>query len=162
MSCANADFYQAVLTAGAILTGFSGSFLQFRIQREANYYRFPAALIDREDADRDVGRDVLIDLTHFSPPFLLIILATSLALTFGFLFPLLGMGECASFVSPRLVTGGLVGALVFLAAYFLAELRHYRILRFLEDDKSQWLSQSPVIAGAVLLASAGWILIIRG
>jgi len=32
-------FYEAALTAGAITSGFIGTFLAFRIQREAGYYR---------------------------------------------------------------------------------------------------------------------------
>lgn len=40
---------QSLLQAGAILAGFCGTFLAFRIQREASYYRQPVA-------DFDTGR----------------------------------------------------------------------------------------------------------
>ena len=53
-------FYTAVLTAGAILTGFAGTFLQFRIQREASYHRQPAVSFEEANA-----KDVFIGLTHF-------------------------------------------------------------------------------------------------
>src|SRR5437667_344489 len=41
MAPSDCEFFQSVLTAGAIISGFCGSFLVFRIQREAEYYRVP-------------------------------------------------------------------------------------------------------------------------
>ncbi len=66
------SFYTATLSAGAILMGFYGTFLAFRIQREANYYRQPAL-----DFGLSEARDVYIGLTHFSSSFLLIVMTTT-------------------------------------------------------------------------------------
>ena len=55
------SFYTATLSAGAILTGFCGTFLSFRLQREANYYRQVALDFETREA-----RDVFVDLTHFT------------------------------------------------------------------------------------------------
>jgi hypothetical protein len=111
-------FYAAVLSAGAILTGFSGTFLQFRIQREANYYRQPV-LFYVEGAEQGKGQDVAIGLTHFTGAFLLIIVSTLMAVTFGFVFPLLALAEMAPhFVSPKFVTVGLLSTLFPLLGYF--------------------------------------------
>jgi hypothetical protein len=85
-------FYAAVLSAGAILTGFSGTFLQFRIQREANYYRQPV-LSYVEGAEQGKAQDVPIGLVHFTGAFLLIIVSTLMAVTFGFVFPLLALAQ---------------------------------------------------------------------
>jgi hypothetical protein len=43
-------FYTSVVSAGAILTGLAGTFLQFRIGREASYYQQPVPfqLLDKE------------------------------------------------------------------------------------------------------------------
>ena len=82
------DFYVAVLTAGTLLTGFSGTFLTFRIQREANYYRQPALSYDQEDA-----RDIFIGLSHFTSSFLLIICSVVLDIVFGFLLPLVALAD---------------------------------------------------------------------
>ena len=68
-----------MLTAGAILSGFCGTFLAFRIQREAAYYRQPAV-----DYHGNKGKDVYIGLTHFTSAFLLLALATVCSVTFGF------------------------------------------------------------------------------
>ena len=37
----NANFFESALNAGAILTGFCGTFLVFRIEREAGFFRAP-------------------------------------------------------------------------------------------------------------------------
>ena len=117
-------FYAAVLTAGAILTGFAGTFLQFRIQREASYYRQPAVSFEEARA-----KDVFIGLTHFTAAFLLITLSALMSVIFGFALPLLTLAEMAPlFVTPKVVTVGLLSALLPLLGYFFAELTHYRIL----------------------------------
>jgi len=128
-------FCAAVVSAGAILTGFSGTFLQCRIQREANYYRQPV-LSYVEGATEGNAQDAYIGLTHFTGAFLLIIAATLMAVAFGFVLPLLGLAEMAPpFVSPKFITVGLLSTLSPLGGYFLTELIHYRILstRLLHD-----------------------------
>jgi hypothetical protein len=128
-------FYEAVLSAGAILTGFSGTFLQFRIQREANYYKQPVTSYVK-GATEGKAQDAYIGLTHFTDAFLLIIAATLMAVAFGFVFPLLGLAEMAPpFVSRKFITAGLPSTLFTLGGYFLTELIHYRILstRLLHD-----------------------------
>jgi hypothetical protein len=104
-------FYAAVLSAGAILTGFSGTFMQFRIQREANYYRQPVlSYVERGETGK--AQDTYIGLTHFTASFLLIITATLVALTFGFVVPLLALAEIGPWpVTPRFVALGLLSAL---------------------------------------------------
>jgi hypothetical protein len=146
-------FYAAVLSAGAILTGFSGTFLQFRIQREANYYRQPV-LSYVEGARAGKAQDTYISLTHFTAAFLLIIMATLTALAFGFVFPLLALAEMSpQFVSPRFVTFGLLSALFPLLGYFLTELFHYRILSMgLMNDITEWRQEWPVVVVAIAAA----------
>jgi len=110
-------FYAAVLTAGVILTGFAGTFLQFRIQREASYYRQPAVSFEEARA-----KDVFIGLTHFTAAFLLITLSALMSVIFGFALPLLTLAEMAPlFVTPKVVTVGLLSALLPLLGYFFAE-----------------------------------------
>jgi hypothetical protein len=112
------SFFEAALTAGAILSGFCATFLVFRIQREAAYYRQPVA-----DYRERKGIDVFIGLTHFSSAFLLLSLAAVCSATFGFVFPLLALSGSEWIAErPRLVVGGMVGALVLIAAYILDEL----------------------------------------
>jgi len=77
------SFYEAALTAGAILSGFSGTFMAFRIQREANYYRQPVL-----DFREGKGRDVALGLSRFNSSLLLIILGTLCSMAFGVLWPL--------------------------------------------------------------------------
>jgi hypothetical protein len=88
-------FFAASLSAGAILTGFCGTFLSFRIQREANYCRQPVL-----DFQSGTAKDVCIGLSHFSSSFLLLILASLLAVAFGFVSPLLAL---AVFQSPKVL-----------------------------------------------------------
>jgi hypothetical protein len=138
----NPEFFSAALTAGTILIGFSASFLQFRIQREANYYRQPALSFEYAEA-----KDIFIGLSHFTSSFLLIIVSTMLDVVFGFFLPLLVLAEPnLLFISPRLVIAGLIAALVFLVGYFCAELVHYRILnRRLIHDMYEWERQWPLV-----------------
>jgi hypothetical protein len=143
------DFYTAVLTAGTVLTGFTGSFLQFRIQREANYYRQPVL-----DFETGKAKDVAIGLSHFSSSFLLLICAVVLEIAFGFILPLLAMADVHfSFLKPNLIVAGLIAALIILAGYFCAELVHYRILNTrLLHDKAEWGRQWAVVSITLALA----------
>jgi len=152
------SFYEAVLSAGAILTGFSGSFLQFRIQREANYYRQPAL-----DYQTGVARDVFIGLTHFTLAFFLIIIATLMSMTFRFIFPLLGLADMApSFVNRLSITVGLLSTLCPLSGYFLTELIHYRILSsHLVEDFSSLRREWPGLVIGLGGAALCWIVAFR-
>lgn len=141
------EFYSSVTTAGAILAGFSGTFLSFRIQRESNYYR-------QVSIERGEARDVYIGLSHFTSSFMLIICSTILSLVFRFLLPLFGLVRpTLSIISPGLVVAGLVAALIFLVGYFWAELVHYQILsRRLLHDKAEWGRQWPLVITTFALA----------
>jgi len=115
------QFFEATIAAGAILSGFCGTFLAFRIQREANYYRQPAL---------DSRRSVDINLQQFSSAFFLLILAALCSVVFGFIIPLLALaGSAWAMEQTKWVVGGLLAALILLAAYFFDELVHYHILR---------------------------------
>jgi uncharacterized BrkB/YihY/UPF0761 family membrane protein len=137
------DFYTAVLTAGPILTGFSGSFLQFRIQREAGYYRQPSP----------DGRDNALNLTHFTASFLLIICCTMLALIFGFLLPLAHIGGLLRLPSRGIVVSGLFASMAFLIGYFVSEMIHYDIRpNKLKNDAIEWQRQRWIIGLTLLFA----------
>jgi hypothetical protein len=144
-------FFESVIAAGAILTGFCGTFLAFRIQREAAYYRQPAL-----DFPSGTAKDVFIGLTHFTAPFLLLILATICALVFGFLVPLFAIaGARNTLLSPALVVAGLVAAVILLMAYFCAELTHYRILSAaLLHDVHEWRTGRAIVIVALILSIA--------
>jgi hypothetical protein len=142
-------FYATVLSAGAILTGFSGTFLQFRIQREANYYRQPV-LSYVEGKMAGEAQDVYIGLTHFTGAFLLIIISTLMSMAFGLVFPLLALVEMTpQFVNPKFIALGLLSTLSPLVGYFLTELIHYDILTTrLVHDISEFRRELPgVIVG---------------
>jgi hypothetical protein len=152
---ATASFYESVLGAGAILSGFCGTFLSFRIQREANYHRQPAVSFDAGDA-----KDVFIGLTHFTSSFFLLILGTLCSVVFGFLLPLFGIAGLS--LAPRnvgVVVGGLSAALVLIAAYFLDELVHYGILRVgrLLNDAREWRGESIIVAIGVMGAVIAYL-----
>ena len=120
------NFFESVIAAGAILTGLCGTFLAFRIQREASYYSQPVL-----DFDSCSAKNVKINLTQFSLAFGLLLAATVTALIFGFVIPLLAIaGAQGCLISPWLVVGGLLFAVALLLAYLVAELVHYRILRY--------------------------------
>jgi len=147
-------FFGSLLSAGAILSGFCATFLVFRIQREAAYYRQPVV-----DYSEEKGKDVYIGLTHFTSAFLLLVLATVCSATFGFVFPLLALNG-STWISdrPGLVVGGMIAALLLIGAYFVDELVHYQILRNLRNDASEWKREWWVIAGGILsaIASLWW------
>jgi hypothetical protein len=144
------SFFAAVVGAGAILSGFCGTFLAFRIQREANYHRQPVLSYENADA-----KDIHIGLTHFTYAFLLLLLATTCSLAFGFLLPLLALAQVAfALHTIGLVVGGLVAAVVLLAGYFIAELVHYDILtsHLLHDLEEKRSERGIVIAAGFLAA----------
>ena len=111
-------FFSASLSAGAILTGFCGTFLSFRIQREANYCRQPVVDFETEQA-----KDIFIGLSHFTSSFLLLIVASLLSVVFGFMLPLFALGGTT--VSKQVVVAGITAAVIFVAAYFACEMVHY-------------------------------------
>lgn len=117
-------FYQAVIGAGATLSGFCGIFLAFRIQREANYYRQPALSFGQDE-----GKDIFLGLTKFSGPMFLLLLATICSVVFGFVFPLFALvGSFWALSHVRFIAAGLLAALILLGSYFLGELIHYDVL----------------------------------
>jgi hypothetical protein len=144
-------FFGAALSAGAILSGFCGTFLAFRIQREASYYRQAAV-----DFHEGTGKDIFVGLTHFSSAFLLLVLATLFSGTFGFVFPLLALYGSRWFVfHAGLVVGGMIASLLLIAAYFVDELIHYRIISGrLAHDASEWKREWWVVTIGILAAIA--------
>jgi hypothetical protein len=147
------SFFEAVFAAGAILSGFCGTFLSFRLQREANYYRQPAL-----DFKTQKAVDIVVNLTHFTSAFCLLILATLCATIFGFVLPLFAISGSAWLLARHwLVVAGLVATQILLVAYFLAELRHYKILRHrLANDKREEDGQKPIAIGAISFALAAF------
>ena len=150
-----ARFCEAALTAGALLSGFIGTFLSFRIQREANYYRQPVTKF-YEGADVGRGQDAWIGRSQFNSSFLLIILAALSAAVFGILLPLAALACLPSeTVSVELVLAGVVFSLVLAAFYFLDEMIHYEIIKFsrLAADLKSWGNvESVVVVIGILLA----------
>ena len=153
MSVDHATFFSACLSAGAILSGFCGTFLSFRIQREAMYYRQPAL-----DFASRTAKDVPILLSHFSSSFLLLIIASVLALGFGFVLPLLALADVV--VSRRLVVAGMLVSVLFVASYFLCEMRHYGVLdNRLLNDRREW-GKSKVLVGTTFVLAVSIILLV--
>jgi len=149
-------FFESIINAGAILAGFCGTFLAFRIQREASYYRQPVL-----DYEKGKAKDIFIGLTHFTSAFLLLILATLCAFTFGFIIPLLAIaGSFWALAQTALVVSGLVASLVFILSYFLDELIHYRVLSVnLVNDAREWRREWIIVIGALTITLACSILI---
>jgi len=157
MSAPQADFFSAALSAGSILTGFCGTFLSFRIQREANYYRQPAL-----DFKSRRAKDVPINLSHFSSGFFLLIVATLTATVFGFALPLLALSGLGG-IKEKIVAGGLLSALILAGGYFWIELRHYRILsNRLLNDAREWGSQVRSLVICILLAVGAFLIVVCG
>jgi hypothetical protein len=143
------QFFAAALSAGAILCGFCGTFLSFRIQREAGYYRQVAL-----DFEKQKARDIYIGKTHFTSSFLLLCLATVCSAVCGFAFPLLALNGTVWAANRGLVVGGMIAALILLAAYFAAELVHYGILSGrLVNDAREWKTEGWIVAMGVALAA---------
>lgn len=143
------QFFAAALSAGAILCGFCGTFLTFRIQREAGYYRQVAL-----DFNSGQAKDIYVGRTHFTSAFLLLTLATVSSAVFGFVLPLLALNGTACVASrPGVVAGGMIAALILLGSYFVAELVHYRILSGrLVNDAREWKTEWWIVAFGVLAA----------
>ncbi len=143
------SFYESIIAAGTILSGFCGTFLAFRIQRDATYYRQPVLSFERGEA-----KDIHVGLTHFTSTFLLLILGTVSSTVFGFLLPLIALAGCARLLAnPGFVVGGLVGTLILIAAYFVDELIHCSILSTrLLGDAREWGSEKHVVIGGIALA----------
>lgn len=147
MNPPDGHFFEIMLTAGSILAGFCTSFLVFRIQREADYYRNPSS-------------EGIIDQQHFTSSFLLVILATLLVAIFGVVFPMFYLaGISFALISPRSTVAGLLSAMVLLAGYFFDELYHYHILR--KFDKDGWKSEWWILAITICLSIVVAALILR-
>jgi len=148
-------FYEAALTAGAILSGFIGTFVNFRIQRESNYYRQPVTKFD-EGATHGRGQDAWIGLSRFNSSFLLIILAAFCSTAYGVFLPLSALAHWPRFtVSAPTILAGIVASLILVAAYFLDELIHYEVLkpsRLVSDLKSWACHDWILVLSGVLLA----------
>ncbi len=129
------NFFAASLNAGAILAGFCATFLSFRIQREAGYYR----------SSDGSGKD----LSHFTASLLLLLLATIWTVICGIVLPLLALVGMGSSISPRLIVGGVIGGLLLLGAYFVTELCHYHVFKFLKNDPAEWKREWPLAAVGV-------------
>jgi hypothetical protein len=146
-------FFESIIGAGAILSGFCGTFLAFRIQRESNYYRQPAVSFELEK-----GKDVFIGRTCFSPAFKLLLFGTCCSAVFGFLLPLLALAGCAWIAAMQgLVVAGLIGTVVLIGTYFLAELVHYQILntQLLRGKRKEGDESGVVYAGLVIALLLG-------
>src|SRR5271169_6802868 len=103
-------FFESIIGAGAILSGFCGTFLAFRIQRESNYYRQPVVSFDLGE-----GKDVFIGLTCFSPAFKLLVFGCCCSVVFGFLLPLFALAGCAWIAAnQKLVVAGLIATVVLI------------------------------------------------
>lgn len=126
-------FFSAVISAGAIIAGFCASFLSFRIQREAAYFRQPVS-----SSSPDRGKDSYVGLTHFTSSMLLLLFATVLSLLFGVVLPLFALGGFRPPVRVAVVVAGVVSSLVVLIGYFADEIVHYRIYQVLPSDRREW------------------------
>lgn len=155
------NFFSAVISAGAILAGFCGTFLAFRIEREASYYRQPG---DNDQNPEGSGiANKSHNLTHFTSSLLLLILATVVSIFFGVLIPLFALANPLLWVAQvPLVVAGLVAAIVLVLGYFLDELVHYHVFKFLKNTSDEWKRESPVwfgtILGAVVAGSCTYFL----
>jgi hypothetical protein len=128
------QFFRDIIGSGAILAGFCATFLVFRIQREADFYR---TANDPKGTERNEQ--------HFTSSFLLIIFGTLAALCGGFLIPLLFLAGVQCFLlSPRVSVAALLASTVLIAGYVCNELVHYHITEKADPDwraeKKVWLS----------------------
>jgi hypothetical protein len=174
MECFDSSFYSATLAAGAILTGFCGTFLTFRLTRESNYYRNPnenpssngavkaadksEETTDSKPTDKASEENKEKNQTHFTAPLLLLLCATSSAAIFGFLFPLVALAmPNSTFGSAKAIIGGEIISLIFLAGYFLGELVHYDVFKILAGDEREWLRQIPILLVTFFVAVSALI-----
>ncbi|MBX9660401.1 MAG: hypothetical protein K2X00_17725 [Nitrospiraceae bacterium] len=91
-------------------------------------------------------------LTHFTASLFLLLMATVWTIAFGVVVPLLELGGVGNHASPGLVVGGIIGGLLLLGSYFLCELVHYRIFRFLKSDRDEWRREWWIVALGLLAA----------
>jgi hypothetical protein len=146
MSADAIALYAALLSAGAILTGFCGTFLSFRIQREASYYRQPAL-----DPKTGESVDIAAGLSHFTSSFLLLIIATLLAVACGFILPLLAL--LGDPIQPKWIISGMVSSVIFVVGYFTCEMVHYEVLnRKLLNDRREWERSRGVVMATFIVA----------
>lgn len=145
-------FFTAIISAGAILTGFCGTFLTFRIQREASYYREPST---DQSGDSYTGR------SHFTSSLLLLMVAAICSVTFGFIIPLLALsGFSWASERPKLVAGGLAATSILVIGYFIDELVHYQAFSHrLENNKLEWKREAPVVVIVLFVAAVSLVLI---
>lgn len=143
-----ADFFADVIAAGAILGGFAATFLVFRIQREADYYRNPSQ-----------GK---INQQQFTSSFALILLATVVTIAVGVVAPLLTLVHLKPrWITPPVVVGGLFAGLALMAGYFFDELVHYRIvLRYWRAEYTEWRREWPIMVISFLIAVALFVLVV--
>ncbi|MGA2771236.1 MAG: hypothetical protein ABSG26_10520 [Bryobacteraceae bacterium] len=135
MTQSDLTFFAASLNVGAILAGFCATFLSFRIQREAGYYRHG-------------------NRSHFTASLLLLLLATLCTAVCGIVLPLLALVGSGPWISPGLIVGGVIGGLLLLAAYFVTELRHYDVFKVsLKNDRAEWKREWPLVAVGVICAA---------
>jgi len=156
MTLENQGLFAAFLSAGAILSGFCGTFLSFRIQREANYHRQPVLDFDTESA-----KDVSIGLSHFSSSFFILIIASIVTAVFGLVIPLLLLSGVIIDEFPiQIISAGLLAGLVLICGYFLVELRHYNIIsNRLMHDKAEWGRQRATVATLIAVAVAVYVVV---
>jgi hypothetical protein len=158
MNADGTSFFSSVISAGAILSGFCGTFLSFRLQREANYFRMPVA-----DLDHPTGSSRDINQTHFTSALFLLLLGTLTSVVFGFLIPLMALAGISGAQNlATAVVSGLAAALVLIATYFLDELVHYRIFwpgRLLQDI-GEWEGEWGIVATGLIAASVVAMLVI--
>jgi hypothetical protein len=134
-------FYEAALTAGAILSGFIGTFLNFRIEREASYFRSPQGTMRNQQ--------------HFTSSFFLIITSAICSVVFGIVLPLFALAQGDRFaVSPATILAGIIGSLVVVGANFFDELFHYEII--CKPDCEGWKRELWIVVGGVLLAACAF------
>lgn len=150
------SFFTAALGAGAILSGFCGTFLSFRIQRESAYYRQPVL-----DYESGKAKDVLIGLSHFTSSFLLLILASTISIIFGVSLPLIAMaGADIVWEAPKVIVAGLIASVILIAGYFICELVHYKILnRNLLNDPNEWGRARKTVRMTILSSAVSSVLI---
>jgi hypothetical protein len=146
-AASNSQFFSDVIAAGAIIAGFCAVFLQFRIQREADYYRNPGQYTG--GVDPTTVRP--LNLQQFSSSFLLVVLSTLTAFIFGVILPLIRLsGLGTRWIKPQCVVAGVLDAILLLFFYFLDELFHYRIL--CRVDRGEWLEELPIVLTAFFAA----------
>jgi hypothetical protein len=108
------------------------------------------------------AKDVLIGLSHFTSAFLLLIVASIFAMTFGVMLPLLALAGVGWIVEkPGLTVAGLFSAIIFVAGYFVCELVHYGILnRRLLNDGHEWGRLRKTVSVTFLIVIAVWIVVL--